>query len=89
MVVSFNFVDGVSNMYSPCFECMNRYGRQYTKECDSKCDYANVMSKLKPYGTIDEIVEVMQGKRVPITMLNEENIEGVYRVVYAAKHGII
>lgn len=27
-------------MYSPCFECMNRYGRQYTEECDSTCEYA-------------------------------------------------
>ena len=37
-------------MYNPCVECMNRYGRQYTKECDSKCEYANAISKLKPYG---------------------------------------
>lgn len=27
-------------MYSPCFECMNRYSRQYTEECDSACEYA-------------------------------------------------
>ena len=76
-------------MYNPCFECMNRYGKQYTEECDSKCDYANVLSKLKPYGTVDEIVEVMQGKRIPIAMLNEENIDFTYRVVSAAKEGII
>ena len=76
-------------MYSPCFECMNRYGRQYTEECDSKCDYANVMSKLKAYGGIEEVLKCMDGKAVPIAMLNEENIESVYRVVYAAKHGII
>lgn len=75
-------------MYSPCFECMNRYGRQYTEDCDSKCDYANVMSKLKVYGGIEEVLKYMDGKAVPIAMLNEENIEGVYRVVYAAKHGI-
>ena len=62
-------------MYYPCFECMNRYGKQYTEECDSKCDYANVLSRLKPYGTIDEIVEVMQGKRVPVAMLNEKALD--------------
>lgn len=76
-------------MYSPCFECMNRYGKQYTEECDSKCDYANVLSKLKPYGTIDEIIEVLQGKRIPMAMLDKENIDDVYRIVYAAKNGII
>ena len=76
-------------MYSPCVECFNRYEKQYTEECDSKCDYANVLSKLKPYGTIDEIVEVMQGKRLPMAMLNEENLENVYRIVYSAKHDII
>ena len=27
--------------YSPCFECLNRYGRQYSKECDEFCDYAH------------------------------------------------
>lgn len=27
-------------MYSPCFECLNRYGKQYSKECDGTCDYA-------------------------------------------------
>ena len=27
-------------MYSPCFECLNRYGKQYSKECDNTCDYA-------------------------------------------------
>lgn len=72
-------------MYSPCFECMNRYGKQYTEECDTKCDYANVLSKLKPYGTIDEIVEVMQGKRVPMAMLKKENIDNVLRFIYDTK----
>ena len=27
-------------MYSPCFECLNRYGKEYSKECDTTCDYA-------------------------------------------------
>ena len=27
-------------MYSPCVECLNRYGRKYTKECDDFCEYA-------------------------------------------------
>ena len=76
-------------MYNPCFECMTRYGRQYTQDCDTKCYYANVMSKLKAYGGIDEVLKCMDGKAIPLAMLNEENIENVYRVVYAAKHGSI
>ena len=27
-------------MYSPCFECLNRYGKQYSEECDNACEYA-------------------------------------------------
>ena len=27
-------------MHSPCFECLNRYGKQYAEECDSTCEYA-------------------------------------------------
>lgn len=46
-------------MYSPCFECLNRYGRQYTEECDNTCEYAHQISKLKPYGTIDSIIEIL------------------------------
>ena len=76
-------------MYNPCVECWNRYNRQYSNECDSMCEYAIILSKLKPYGNIDEIIEVMEGKRVPITMLNKEIIGGVYKIILAAKDGII
>lgn len=34
-------------MYSPCVECYNRYGKQYTFDCDDKCDYAKVMKDKK------------------------------------------
>ena len=34
-------------MYNPCFECMSKYGRQYTEDCDSKCDYAKVVKEKK------------------------------------------
>lgn len=27
-------------MYNPCFECLNRYGKQYSEECDNTCEYA-------------------------------------------------
>ena len=76
-------------MYNPCFECMNRYGRQYTEECDSKCEYANAISKLKPYGGIDEAVSVMRGKKIPIAMIDKDHIEDTFRIVNAAKLGLI
>ena len=40
-------------MYNPCFECMNRFNRQYTEDCDDKCEFAHVVkenSKLKVEG---------------------------------------
>ena len=66
--------------------CESEYVSKY---CDNKCDYANVASKINSYGGIDTVEKCMEGKAVPLTMLNEENIDDVYRVVYAAKHGII
>jgi hypothetical protein len=27
-------------MYNPCFECLNRYSKQYSEECDNTCEYA-------------------------------------------------
>lgn len=34
-------------MFSPCFECYNRYGKQYTKECDTACEYAMITNIFK------------------------------------------
>ena len=76
-------------MYNPCFECMNRYGRQYTEECDNKCDYANVMFQLKSYGGLEEVLSVMRGERIPIAMIDKEHIDDTFRIVSAAKAGII
>lgn len=68
-------------MYNPCFECLNRYGKQYTEECDSTCEYAYQLSKLKPYGGIDEAVRVMKGDAVPVNLLKRENIDWTYAIV--------
>ena len=42
-------------MYSPCFECSNRYNREYTEECDNTCEYAYFVKRIKDYGGIDEV----------------------------------
>ena len=32
---------------NPCMECKNRYGREYSSECDDFCDYAKVCQENK------------------------------------------
>lgn len=34
-------------MYEPCWECRQRYGRDYSKECDDNCGYASEVKMLK------------------------------------------
>lgn len=78
------------NLYKPCFTCANRYGGTgYTSKCDDTCEYANVMSKLKPYGTIDEILEVLKGDKFPTVFIDRDHIDFTYKIVVAAKEGII
>lgn len=72
-------------MYNPCLECLNRYGKQYTEECDNTCEYANALSKLKPYGGIDEVVKCMKGDAIPVALLTEDKIDWVHHIVCWAK----
>lgn len=76
-------------MYSPCFECSNRYNREYIEECDNTCEYAYFVKRIKDYGGIEEVSKVMEGKSVPISMLEKENIDNIYKIIYCAKHGLI
>lgn len=76
-------------MYNPCFECYNRRGHSYMEECDNKCEYAHALSKLKPYGGIDEAVKVMKGNAIPLVLVDDEHIDFTYRFVCAAKDGVI
>ncbi len=36
-------------MYNPCQECKLRYNREYSKECDTTCDYAKEVLINKQY----------------------------------------
>lgn len=76
-------------MYDPCFECSNRYNREYAEECDNTCEYAHFVKRIKDYGGIEEVSKVMEGKSVPISMLEKENIDSIYKIMYCAKHGLI
>ena len=46
-------------MYNPCFECMNRYGKQYSEECDNTCEYAVAV---KYIGELQNEIKVIQDK---------------------------
>ena len=79
-------------MYSPCFNCLNRYGHSYTEECDNTCEYAHEISqlkRLKKYGSIDYIINVMKGDEFPLVFVDKEHIDFTYRIVCAAKDGVI
>jgi hypothetical protein len=68
---------------------MNRHGHSYTEECDNTCQYANIISKLKPYGSVDEIVEILKGDRFPTVFVDKDHIDFTYRIVSAAKEGLL
>jgi hypothetical protein len=76
-------------MYSPCFDCLNRTGQSYTEACNNTCEYANVLSRLKPYGSIDEIIAILKGDSFPVVFVDKEHIEFTDRIVQAAKEGLI
>ena len=76
-------------MYNPCFECSNIYNREYTEECDNTCEYAYFVKRIKDYGGIEEVSKVMEGKLIPISMLEKENIDNIYKIIYCVKHGLI
>ena len=76
-------------MYNPCLECFNKYGKQYSEKCDATCDYANLVSKLKPYGGIDEVIKMLSGDAFPLVYIDKDHINFTYRLVSAAKNGFI
>lgn len=77
-------------LYSPCFMCANRAGGGgYTEKCDDTCEYAHIISQLRPYGSIEEILEVLRGDRIPVALIDKEHIESTYGIVCAAKEGLI
>lgn len=77
-------------MYSPCFECMNKAGgHSYIEECDNTCQYANILSRLRPYGSIDEIIAILNGDSFPTVFIDKDHIDFTYKIVMAAKEGFI
>lgn len=67
--------------YNPCSTCFTRFGKTYSPECDERCEFAKVFAMLKPYGTIDEIVNMLNGSSIPVALLTKENIENTFAVV--------
>lgn len=51
-------------MYNPCFDCLIRHGHSYTEDCDTICQYANALSKFKPFGSIEKVMEAADTKSI-------------------------
>ena len=46
-------------MFNPCYEhCYAKYGKEYTKECNEKCEFAKtVLEKMKLEEKVKELEE--------------------------------
>lgn len=53
-------------MYNPCFECLIRYGRKYSKDCIDICVFAHQVHEIKIQ--VKEISELID-KRIEPTGL--------------------
>ena len=79
----------MGDMYNPCFECYNRHGHSYTEACDHTCHYAYDISRLKQFGGMDKVIEVMKGNEFPLVFIDKDHIDSTYKIVCAAKDGFI
>jgi hypothetical protein len=48
-----------------------------------------VLSQLREYGGLDEVLSVMRGEKIPVVFLNKEHIDNTLKIVQAAKDGLI
>ena len=58
-------------MDDKCFKCLIKYGELCPEECNSTCEDAKALNKLKKYGGIDEFVKVVSGNRFPTVFTDE------------------
>ena len=68
--------------YNPCFECLNRYGRQYSKECDEFCDYARIL-KIRD-DNIRDLERIIINKDAKLEKLNRD-LEWAYQFICKLK----
>lgn len=68
--------------YNPCFECLNRYGRQYSKECDEFCDYARIL-KIRD-DNIRDLERIIINKDTKLEKLNRD-LEWAYQFICKLK----
>ncbi len=72
-------------IFNPCYEhCYLKYGKQYTTDCDDKCDYAKVIKEKKlleeemdrPIKTLGELAVqfccLTECKNCPVVLNNYE-----------------
>ena len=83
-------------MYNPCQECHIRYGKSYSKECDTECEYAHIVSefnkiksKFDEHGGLESVIKILNGDSFPLVLIDKDHIDFTYRLVSAAKEGLI
>ena len=55
--------------YEPCFECLNRYNRDYTSDCDTFCSYAKKAIESKQKSKV--IKFLIEQYNIPEEIYNE------------------
>lgn len=65
-------------MYNPCLQCKLRFGKEYTNECDDKCDYANV---IRNFRMINEKLEDYYKQQTNNEYVSEQQKRLICRVI--------
>ena len=68
--------------YNPCLECLNRYNRQYSKECDELCDYARIL-KIRD-DNVRDLERIIINKNAKLEKLNRD-LEWAYQFICKLK----
>ena len=59
-------------LFNPCVEhCYNRYGRQYSSDCDDKCEYAKVVKEKKLLEEMDRFIKTLEELTTQFCCLTE------------------
>lgn len=68
-------------MFVPCYNCYLRYGQQYTKECDTRCDYAKVVkTNNKDEEIIAFLLDMLEGEQIGMRASAIEEIKNEFGI---------
>lgn len=71
-------------MFIPCHDhCYIRYGKQYTKECDTTCDYAKAVLESKQKEKIIEfLLDMLEDEHMGMRALAVNEVKNKFGVEY-------